>query len=266
MSIALIISSYNRTETLQIVLESVSLQKHMPDEVLVVDDGGKDATRQLVEAYAKNAPTEVRHIWQPDEGFRLARIRNLGIANSKCDYLIFIDEDIVLHPEFVAGHNANKKTNQFIQGSRVLLSDKLTQDVVKSKRKDFSFFEGGMTNRLNAISNKTLSSIFSTEVNHFKSIRGCNFSAWRQDLIDVNGYNEDFEGWGKEDSELVARFFNKGLKRLNLKFAAVGYHLYHAESNKKEYSEALARNEAMYAKSRDEGVIVCENGLAQHMT
>lgn len=265
MSIALIISSYNRTETLQLVLDSVSTQNCMPDEVLVADDGGADATRQLVEAYAKNAPTEIRHIWQPDDGFRLARIRNLGIANSKSEYLVFIDEDIVLHPDFIAGHYNNRKRNQFIQGSRVLLSEKLTGEVVKTGRKHFSFFEAGITNRFNAVSNKFLSAIFSSKVTHFDSIRGANFSAWRQDLIDVNGYNEDFEGWGKEDSELVARFYNKGLERLNLKFAAVGYHMYHAESNKKEYSEVLARNEALYAKSRDGGLVFCENGLSQHL-
>ncbi len=266
MSVSLIISTYNRPDALQVVLESLTLQTHMPDEALIVDDGSKDETRILVERFIENAPTEVRHVWQEDNGFRISRIRNLGIANSKSDYLIFIDGDIIMHPEFVAGHMASKKTNQFIQGSRVLLSDSLTQSAIENRRKSFSLFEEGMTNRLNAISNRALSSVFSSKVTHLKSIRGCNFSAWRQDLIDVNGYNEDFEGWGKEDSELVARLLNRGLTRLNLKFGAVGYHLHHAESNKKAYSDVLARNEAMYAKSRDEGAVYCENGLAQHLS
>ena len=266
MSVALIISTYNRPDALQVVLESVAQQTHMPDEVLIVDDGSKDETRILIEAFIKDAPTEVRHVWQEDDGFRISRIRNLGIANSKSDYLIFIDGDIIMHPEFVAGHVGSKKANQFIQGSRVVLSDELTEAAIEKRRKNFSFFEGGMTNRLNAISNKALSSIFSSKVTHLKSIRGCNFSAWRKDLVDVNGYNEDFEGWGKEDSELVARLLNKGLTRLNLKFGAVGYHLHHAESNKKAYSDVLARNEAMYGKSRDEGAVYCDNGLAQHLS
>lgn len=266
MSVSLIISTYNRPDALRVVLDSIVVQKHMPDEVLIVDDGSKDETRVLIETFAKNAPTKVRHVWQPDDGFRISRIRNLGIANSSCDYLIFIDGDIIMHPDFVEGHMANAKANQFIQGSRVLLSDDLTQRSIENRRKSFSFFEKGITNRLNAISSKLLSSIFSPKVTHLKSIRGCNFSAWRQDLIDVNGYNEDFEGWGKEDSELVARLLNKGLKRLNLKFGAVGYHLHHAESNKKAYSDVLARNEAMYAKSRDGGSVYCDNGLAQHLS
>lgn len=265
MSVSLIITTYNRPDALQLVLDTIAVQTHMPTEVLIADDGSRDETRNLIEAYAKSAPTEVRHVWQPDDGFRISRIRNLGIADSKCDYIIFIDGDIVMHPQFVEGHMRSKKPNQFIQGSRVLLSDELTSKAIESRKKDFSLMESGITNRLNAISSKPLSSIFSTKVSHLKSIRGCNFSAWRQDLIDVNGYNEDFEGWGKEDSELVARLFNKGLKRLNLKFAAVGYHLHHAQSNKKAYSEVLARNEAMYAKSRDEGVVVCDNGLRQHL-
>jgi glycosyltransferase involved in cell wall biosynthesis len=266
MSVSLIISTYNRPDALQVVLDSVVVQERMPDEVLIVDDGSKDDTRILIEQFIQTAPTKVRHIWQPDDGFRISRIRNLGIAASNYDYLIFIDGDIIMHPAFVKGHVDNARANQFIQGSRVLLSDKLTRSSIMNRRKTFSFYESGITNRFNAISNKLLSSLFSPKVSHLKSIRGCNFSAWRQDLIDVNGYNEDFEGWGKEDSELVARLFNKGLKRVNLKFAAVGYHLHHAESNKKAYSEVLARNEAMYAKSRDEGLVFCKNGLDQHLS
>ena len=53
------------------------------------------------------------------------------------------------------------------------------------------------------------------------------------DCIRINGFNNDFIGWGREDSEFASRLLNTGIKRINLKFNAIQYHLWHQESSKK---------------------------------
>ncbi|EAH7584684.1 glycosyl transferase family 2, partial [Campylobacter jejuni] len=66
-----------------------------------------------------------------------------------------------------------------------------------------------------------------------KGIRGCNMSFFKTDFDKLDGFNENFIGWGREDSEFVARFlFNKGIFR-RLKFKAIAYHIYHEENSKK---------------------------------
>lgn len=48
-------------------------------------------------------------------------------------------------------------------------------------------------------------------------------------MLVVNGFNQDFTGWGKEDSELVVRFYKYGLKRKDIRFRAASFHLHHPE-------------------------------------
>ena len=75
---------------------------------------------------------------------------------------------------------------------------------------------------------------FSILMSFFKNqninrIRGCNYSAFKEDIISVNGFNEKITTWGREDSEFVQRLFNNGIKKQHLKFSGIQYHLYHEE-------------------------------------
>ncbi|EAJ8228937.1 glycosyl transferase family 2, partial [Campylobacter jejuni] len=66
-----------------------------------------------------------------------------------------------------------------------------------------------------------------------KGSKTCNMSFFKADFDKLDGFNENFIGWGREDSEFVARFlFNKGIFR-RLKFKAIAYHIYHKENSKK---------------------------------
>ena len=63
-------------------------------------------------------------------------------------------------------------------------------------------------------------------------IRGCNLGLWRADLVRVNGYNEAFVGWGREDSELAVRLMNSGVRRLDVRGWALCYHLWHPPASR----------------------------------
>ena len=133
MTVSLIITTYNNPEYLYLTLKSVMNQRRLPDEILIADDGSGEATRTLVEEMAAESFVPLRLIWHEDEGFRLGAIRNKARAESKGEYIIQIDGDIVLHPSFVADHVKMAREGWFYSGSRVLLSPETTARMVKGK-------------------------------------------------------------------------------------------------------------------------------------
>lgn len=262
MTTTLIITTYNRPEALELVLESVLLQSQMPDEVLIADDGSTELTAILIKKYYGKI-NNLQHIWQEDKGFRLAEIRNKAIAKTLCDYLIVIDGDMVLHRDFVKTHIENACKNYFMQGSRVLLSEELTDKSIQEKKINFGFFSKGITNRFNTISSSLLSKLVSADkLDHIK-VRGCNMAFWRKDVLKINGFNEDFQGWGREDSEFVVRLLNAGVKRRNLKLVAVAYHLYHQE--RKDQKEEMQVNDEILQKTMEEKLSWCQNGIDKYL-
>ncbi len=86
-SVAVIIPTYNRANTLQRALDSVSAQTLAAQEICVVDDGSKDETRELVE---RNYP-EVNYIRQDNQGVSAAR--NAGVKGTSSTWLAFLDSD-----------------------------------------------------------------------------------------------------------------------------------------------------------------------------
>jgi glycosyltransferase involved in cell wall biosynthesis len=257
---SLIITTYNRPDALELVLMSVIKQIQFPDEVIVADDGSGEETRQLIERFKKYFPVTLIHCWHEDIGFRLAAIRNKAINMASGEYLIMIDGDIVLPPGFIQEHRRNAWKGQFIQGSRVMLQETKTKELLKSKKLTIGFFDSGIDNRLNVLKSRLLSSIFSYYRTGHHHVRGANLSFWKEDVMNVNGFNEDFAGWGREDSEFVVRMNNAGIRRKHLKFAGFGYHLYHKEHSRKQ----LAANEAVLARTLELGLIRCENGITKN--
>lgn len=261
LSCSLIITTYNRKDALELVLLSVLNQSRMPSEVIVADDGSRNDTRQLVEDYAEKFPVPLRHVWHEDAGFRLAMIRNKAIASASAEYIVMVDGDIVLPSEFISDHISAAKRGIFIQGSRVLLPSGLTEQMIASKSTAVSFLTKGLKNRMNTIRSGALSKLFSYKNSDVYRVRGANLSFWKQDVLKVNGFNEDFEGWGREDSEFVVRMQNNGIKKFHLKFKGFGYHLYHSESTR----EMLAKNQEILDQAIANQLHECSNGVNKYM-
>jgi glycosyltransferase involved in cell wall biosynthesis len=246
---ALIISTYNWPEALELSLKSVLNQHVLPDEIIVADDGSGEETGKLIQQFSKSISIPVKHVWQEDRGFRLSRIRNLAIKKSDCDYLIFTDGDIILHRNFVKDHIKTRRPHKFVTGSRVLLSKKESCKRIKNGITDFNFPFFSAKNRINAIRCKILSMLFSKTDNVIYNVRGCNMAFWKSDLVEVNGFDEQFSGWGREDSDIVFRLLKSGKTKFRLKFGAVQYHLFHKEydrssiiKNNRILSETISQN------------------------
>lgn len=259
---SLIIATYDWKEALALVLETVREQKELPGEVLIADDGSPADTRELVLLQAEDFPVPLRHLWQEDAGFRKGRILNEAMARAAGEYLIAIDGDMLIHPEFVRSHLRLARPGWYIQGSRMMLGERATARTLAAGRLRAGALSRDVRNRINGIHAPVFSILSRGERGPIYRTRGCNISFWRDDIVRVNGYNEDMEGWGREDTELVARLMNSGVRRRNLKFAAVSYHLHH----RARPTDADAANFELVLKVVRDGVTRCEHGIDRHMT
>lgn len=259
---SLIIAVYNWPEALELCLNSVLAQNELPTELVIADDGSKSNIHQLIEKYKTLFTIPVKHVWQPDEGFKLAQIRNKAAAASACDYIIQVDGDLILHPYFVKDHITVAKAGYFVGGSRVIINRSTSGQLLSEGRINISLFQKGIGNKLNGLHFPSLNRqlIPVMHLNGKESIRGCNMAYWLRDFFSVNGYNEDFQGWGREDTDLVMRFYKFGLKRTFFKFRGIVYHLYHQEADRSR----LTANDALLEKSNLDGYY-CRNGIDKYL-
>ena len=262
MNISLIITTYNWEAALELTLLSLVRQSMMPAEILVADDGSSPSTGAMVNEWARRLPVPLRHLWQPDEGFRLARSRNRAIAACRGDYVVIVDGDMILHREFIRDHARAARRGCFIQGVRVLTGPAASQRMLQEKLLDLGLFSRGIHRRRHTIRNLAFSWILYQQVHtHQKAIRGSNQAYWRNDLLRVNGFDERMVGWGREDNEIAARLYNIGIRRRNLKFAALAIHLYHDV----RHPVGVNPNDVLLQATIAERRTWCELGISQHL-
>ena len=260
MTCSLVITTYNWKEALELVLKSSVTQSELPDEIIVADDGSKEDTKELIKEFAKTSPVPVIHSWQEDDGFRAAASRNRAISKSMSEYIILIDGDMILHHDFIKDHKKNALKNYFIQGGRVLLTEQKTNRILDNKQITFSFFEEGLLNRKNTIYCNFLSKLFSNKKDTLKGIRTCNISFFKEDCFKINGFNEDFIGWGREDSEFVVRMLNSGIHRQTVKFNCLSFHIWHNENKR----DSLPKNDQLLNTAMKNNSQWCENGINKY--
>lgn len=267
MKISFIVLTYNRTDTLLAVLGSLARQCGAAHEVLIADDGSNP---EQVDMLLKNCPVfkcPVRHVWHPDTGFTAAAARNLGAHFATGDYLVFMDGDCVPNPGFVSSHARLAEKGCFVNGNRVLLSERLTKRVVTNEvdlpSQDATFW---LKSRLNGDSNKLLHvliwprRLFRVKKGFkWHGIRSCNLGVWRDDFVAVNGFDETFEGWGHEDADLVLRLSHLGIHRKNGFLATEVYHLWHRE-NARDHESVNRQKVFQRMKTH---IISAEKGLAE---
>ena len=256
---SLVISTYNWPEALELCLKSSLRQTVAPAEILVADDGSDERTAQLIARYRVQTSIPIVHVWQEDTGFRVGSIRNKAIARATGAYIIQVDGDVILHPDFVRDHVSVARPGRFVSGSRVLLGPRYSAGLLANRSIDINAWKKDVSNRLNAIRIPWASPVFG----RYKPevTRGCNMAFWRSDLIRVNGYDEEFRGWGGEDSELATRLNNSGVRQRCMKFRGIVFHLYHGKCDRDRQSA----NEERYKQSLFEHRTRCRCGLDRHL-
>jgi glycosyltransferase involved in cell wall biosynthesis len=265
MRSSLVLTTYNWPDALRLVLTSALEQSVPPDEVLVADDGSAEPTADVIRAFTPRFAERgmsLRHVWHPDEGFRAAAIRNRALAQATGEYILLIDGDCVLHRDFVRSHLAFAHSGQFVQGTRVLLDAERARRALAAGETRFGALERGIGNRVNALPIGWLSPLVPTPSDPLVGVRSCNMGFWLADARRVNGFNERFVGWGREDSEFVVRLVNAGVRRRKLKFGGIMYHLWHPERSR----DALEANDELLAGVRASGAVWAEDGMDKYRT
>jgi glycosyltransferase involved in cell wall biosynthesis len=260
--LALVITTYERPDALAAVLASVSRQTLAPTEILIADDGSGPRTREVVDAFIARSAVPTRLVSQPQAGFRVTRLRNLAIAATDMDYLIFIDGDMLLHPLFIADHARLRRRGFYTQGVRAHADARQTERLIADPVRQPEFWSPGFggLRRLYLLRSPAMASMTRTLANAFIAIKSCNQGIWREDLVRVNGFNEAIEGWGAEDKELAARLENAGVRRQTLLFGGIACHLHHAPAAR----TALPRNLALLEEAKREHRVRCDRGLDAH--
>ena len=261
MRVSLIITTYNRPDALLLVLRSIEGQITLPYEVIIADDGSTNDTKEVVTSFQEKSDIRVIHSWQEDSGFRAAKSRNKAIAKATGKYIILIDGDMILHPEFINDHINNTQSGYFVQGSRVLLTQDKTKQTLDQQKINFSLLSNGLQNRKNAFHSNILSKLFSNKRNYLRGIRTCNMAFYKQDCININGFNNEFEGWGREDSEFIMRLLNSGINRKNVRFNAIQFHLWHNENIR----DSLEKNDAILQDTINNHTQWCNNGIDSYL-
>lgn len=267
--ITLIVTTYNRPDALEAVIEGCFTQTDRNFEIIVADDGSTNVTRECVARLAARSPVPLRHVWQEDIGFRLAGARNRGIEAAQGEYIVILDGDCVPQQDFIAQHRKLARRGFMVTGSRILLDEAYTKQVLERHIALQSLRFADMI-RLRAAGhlNKALQLMVrlpdvGREKRRFsyRRIKGCNMAIWRSDLVLVNGFDESFKGWGHEDADMVVRLFNAGVMRKDGAFATEVFHLWHREAQRDQASS----NKKIVLEREMERTTQAAKGLREHV-
>lgn len=266
---SIIISIYNNIEALRLILHALSLQSEKDFEIIVSEDGESPQVREFLETIKPDFPNLI-HNTQADEGFRKNAALNRAILAAHAEYLIFIDGDCVPHPRFIASHVNNAAQGQVCSGRRAEFGKRLSLFLLRQPRRFYTLINPlvyssltipGLLDGAKNYEAGLYSNFLHRHTQHKRpGILGCNFSAYRQDLLRVNGFNEDYTSPAiGEDADLEWRLRQVGVTVKNIKFLAPVYHLYHEHK-----FQASSVNKAIMEDTIKHNKIICEHGIRQH--
>ena len=272
MKVSIIIAVYKDIESLNLIIEALKTQTYKNFEVIVAEDND---SKEMKEYVASIEGLEVKHTFQEDDGVRKSRSQNNGILASSGEYLIFLDGDIIPYSTFVAGHVFLSQKGVVLAGRRVNLNDKLSKKFRGGSLKPYTLekyyfllgfglmfdrnarFEQGIYVNPNSFIYKQ----FIKNKKRNRSLIGCNFSCFKDDMVIINGFDESYgESSLPDDMDLDWRFKAYGLELKSCKNVANTFHLYHKKQNNPTSKEQWAK----FNKNKEEGKYICEQGLAQH--
>ena len=233
--ISIIISTYNSVEWLDKTLIGYFNQNFKKFEIIIADDGSTPETAQAIALFQKKTTIHVIHVWHEDQGFQKTKILNKALLVCHGNYIIMTDGDCIPRKDFVETHNRYKKKGFFLSGGYFKLPMNIScfihaNDIEQQKCFDINWLkERGFSN---SIKNKKLTARgfmspflnFITPTN--ASWNGHNSSAWKEDLLNINGFDERMQ-YGCEDRELGERLINNGIKSKQIRYSAICVHLDH---------------------------------------
>lgn len=239
--ISVVVSTYDRPDALDAVLRGLSKQTDKRFEIVVADDGSGPATTEVVAKWQEAPRLRIAHVWHPDNGFRLAEIRNRAVVASAGDYLIFLDGDCIPRRDFIAAHRRLAETGWMVCGHRLMLTEAFTEAAVRDRlpiedwtlRQWIRELRRGSINRLSPfvrLPNGLWRRVLVRR--RPNKVRGCNMAVWRSDLLKVDGFDGELVGWGHEDNDIATRLGITGVLLKDGRWATGVLHLWHEAADR----------------------------------
>jgi GT2 family glycosyltransferase len=214
----------------------------------------------LIAQWQKKLAAPPRHVWQPDIGFRKTLILNQAVAAAAGEYIVLLDGDCVPHEKFIADHAALAEKNFWVQGRRCFVEEKFAPEFSAAETPVWRWMLAGKITGLPKAVRLPFPLVRRNTAQ--RGIIGCNMAFWRADLLAVNGFDEEYTGWGiGEDSDLGTRLYNLGRRRKFVYGHAVVYHLNHPAAPRAH----VPASEARLAETIRSGKIRCERGIEQYL-
>lgn len=269
MKLSVIMTTYNSPIWLEKVLWGYSIQSHRDFEIIIGDDGSTHETSDLIERIRRETGLTIRHVWQEDDGFRKCRILNKAILAAESEYLVFTDGDCIPRSDFLAVHAQEAAPGTFLSGGYHKLpmstSEGITRDDILSGRcfdlkwlKQHGLKASYKNSKLTASYGQAriLNRITPTNCN----FKGSNASAWRKDILKINGFDEGM-AWGGLDREIGVRLVNAGIRPKHVRYNAIVLHLDHKRGYKN--SELVRQNKALRVSREKDGTTYTPHGIDQ---
>lgn len=266
--VSLVVAFYNDANFFKLVFASIEVQTLDNFELIVCDDGSESEAVEAIRHIYDNSKIPVLHIWHSDRGFKKNECLNRSIEALHSDYIVFIDADCVLHPEFLRDHLINRMKGHTLSGRRVNLTAGISRKLSTQKIK-----QGWLQKNWWWI---ILAIILMKDNNGVKGIRitilwlykylnkkprglvGSNFSIYRLDLLRVNGFDMSYEKPGiGEDSDIDWRLSKMGITPIPMCFQGIQYHLYH------RLLPRSSENEVKFAAMKKTRNYITTNGIEQ---
>jgi GT2 family glycosyltransferase len=190
-----------------------------------------------VERWRDRFGARLKHAWQPDEGYRLARARNLGAAASSGDFLVFLDGDCLPGRHFVRALKRSALPGWFVSTRRVGLSQELSRRILAREVDVHRWSRLRWTVRarrelddaapLTPRDRRRTGCVGLPEFEPRDRAYGAGFGVARADFERVNGFDLRYSAWGEEDVDLAVRLRRLGLRCGHGGARATLFHLWH---------------------------------------
>ena len=259
MEISVIIAYYDKLLNLELLLAAFNRQSFKDFEVIVAEDNNDPKTQAFLDSKKGNYYFPILHVNQEEKiGFRKTKMLNKAVRISSGNTLVFTDADCIPHRQFLKEYKNNTQAGEFLFGRRVLLGKKTTEDIYDKKRAS----PPGFFPLLFSDSTLTKEGLYWPYSKlHFKErkLSGCNWGIRKDELLSVNGFDEDYARPGVgEDHDVEWRLKLKGLKMKSMKNRAIVYHLYHPKNSTKNDARF---NDALMAQKKEAQHVSCLNGI-----
>ncbi|MGC9457020.1 MAG: glycosyltransferase family 2 protein [Halothiobacillaceae bacterium] len=269
MKLSVVMTTYNSPKWLEKVLWGYSAQTHQDFEVIVADDGSSEQTRSLVEKMRRETSLTIDHVWQEDRGFRKCRILNKAIRRVRTPYVVFTDGDCIPRRDFLAVHAARAQPGYFLSGGYNKLPMSTSEaidreDILSGRCFELHWLkEHGLPadrKNLKLTASPRMAGILNALTPTRCNFKGANASAWLEDILRVNGFDERMP-WGGLDREFGVRLINAGIRPRHVRYDAIVIHLDHGRSYRSP--EEVRANKQLRLYNARHGIWRTEHGIAQ---